>query len=93
MAQREAVRLQLRLEGRAERAGRDPRGAGDMVDLEHAVQMAKVEADGAAIAVTDIGFDTAGYAGAAAEGDHGGAGLTAPLEHRYHLVLVARKRD
>jgi hypothetical protein len=93
MAQREAVRLQLRFEGRSERPGSDSRGAGSTVDLEHAVKMAKIEADGAAVAVTDIGFDAAGHAGAAPEGNDRDAGAAGPFEDRCHLLLVARKRN
>src|SRR5919204_265639 len=55
--------------------------------------MAKIEADGAAVAVADVGFDAAGHARAAPEGNDRDAAVTGPFEDRCHLVLIARKRN
>jgi hypothetical protein len=87
--QRQAVRLQLRLQRRAQRARRDPRGPRGAVDLQHPVQVAKVDADHAAIAVAHIGLDPADHAGPAAERDRRDAGIAAPVQHRHQLVLAA----
>jgi hypothetical protein len=59
MAQGQAMRLQLRFQGRPERPGRDPRGAGDAIHLQHTCELAKVDRDSAAVAVADVGLDAA----------------------------------
>ena len=91
MPQRQAERLQLRLQRRAQRARRDPRGPRGTVDFQHPLQVAKVDADRAGIAVTHIGLDPADHAGATAERDRRRAGLAAPVQHRHQLVLAARE--
>ena len=70
----------------------DPRGPRGTVDLQHPRQVAKVDADHAAIAVPDIGLDPADHAGAAAERDRRYAGVAAPVQHRDQLVLTAGER-
>src|SRR5262245_10230219 len=92
MPEREAVRLQLRLEGRPERSGRDPRSTRDAIDLEHPAQVAEIDADGGAVAVTDVRLDAAGDARAAAKRNRGHRRLGRPFEDRPHLALVAWKR-
>ena len=86
------MRLQLRLQRRAKRAGRDSRGPRRTVDLPHALQVAKVDADRAAITVTDIGLDSANHAGTAAERNRRDTGAAAPVQHRDELVLAAGER-
>ena len=92
MPQRQAVRLQLRLQRRAQRARRDPRGPRGTVDLQHPLQVAKVDADHAAITVTHIGLDPADHARAATERDRRDTGITTPFQHRHQLALAARER-
>ena len=55
VADREAVRFQRRLDRRAANAALDARGAARAVHLEHAVEMAHVEADRAGVSVADAG--------------------------------------
>jgi hypothetical protein len=55
--------------------------------------MAKVDADGAMVALADVRLDAAGHARAAAEGDGGCAGAAAPFEDGRHVALVTRERD
>ena len=50
---------ELLLEARAARAGLDPRGARDVVDLEHPVEAPQVDRDRAGVAVPDRGLDPA----------------------------------
>ena len=54
VTEREAVRLQLLLERGAEHARLDLRGAGALVDLEHAAEPPEVEADSAHEPVADV---------------------------------------
>jgi hypothetical protein len=91
MPQGQAVRLQLRLQRWPERARRDSRGMRGTVDLQHSLQVLKVDADRAAITVTDVGLDAADHAGAAAERDRRGTGVAAPIQHRDELVLAPGK--
>ena len=91
MPQRQAVRLQLCLQSRAQRARRDPRGPRGTVDLQHPLQVAEVDADRAAITVTYIGLDPAGHTGATAERDRRDTRIAAPFQHRHQLALAARE--
>jgi hypothetical protein len=93
MPQRQPVRLQLGFESRAERAGGNPCGTGDLVDLQHPVEVAQIHADRPGVAVADVGLDPAGHARAAPERNGRDAGIAAPFEDSRHLALVARKRD
>src|SRR5207245_1554550 len=69
-AQRHPLLGELCLEPRAIRSGLDARRSRDVVDFEHAVQRAQVEAHRRAI---DARLDPADDARAAAVRDHGGA--------------------
>src|ERR1700740_1491443 len=92
MAQREPVRSQLRLQGRAQRPRPDPRRSRRTIHLEHPPDVSKIDADRAAVALADIGLDAADDARAAAERNRGCTDVTAPLQHRRQLALVARTR-
>jgi hypothetical protein len=83
MTQRQTVRLQLRLQRRAERAARDPRGQRGAVYLQHPGKAAKVDANRAAIAITHVGLDPADHTGAPAERDRRHTRAAAPLQHRH----------
>src|SRR5206468_1005539 len=76
--QRQAVRTQLILEGGAEDAGLDARGARSAVDLEHAVEMAEIDGHGAPVDIADPRFDTTHDARAAAVGNRRGARVGTP---------------
>ncbi len=93
VAERQPVRAQLRLECRALRPGRDPRGAGDGVDLEHAGQASHVDADRAAVPVTHVGLHAPDDARSAPVRDRRGTHVAAPLENREHVALVAWECD
>ncbi len=93
VAQRQAVLGQLALQHRAGRAGLDPRGARDRVDLEHTIERAQVERDRARITGRHVGRHTADDRCAAAVGDRGDALGRAPLEQLLDVALVARARD
>src|SRR5699024_9633032 len=78
MPQRVARRPQLVLEMRAERPRLDPRGPADLVELEHPVHRAHVEAHdpGAACAVARL--DPTDDGAAATEGDDDDASVPCP---------------
>ena len=61
-----------------------------LVDLEHPVEPAEVDRDGAGILARQPRLDPAADAGAAAVGDRGEPLVAAPREHRLDLRLVAR---
>ncbi len=92
MAQREAVRAQLALEGGAEDARLDAGCTRERVDLEHAIEPAEIDRDGAA--PPEIArLDTAHHARAAAVGDGREARARAPIEQRGDVGLAAREGD
>ena len=82
MPERETVRLQGGLEGRAEDAALDARGAAGAVDLQDLIEPLEIEADRAGEAVAHVRIDAADHARAAAERDHRGAGGAGPVEQR-----------
>ena len=88
-AQRQPVRAELLLEPRAGRAGLDPRGARDAVDLEHAIQPPQVDRDDARVPRAQAAVDAADHARAAAERHDRDVALAAPVEHRAQLLLRA----
>ena len=91
-AQRQPVLAELPLQLRPGRARLDPRRARAVVDLEHAVQRAQAQRDGAGVRAGPR-VDAADDARAAAGRDHGEVRAGRPLQHRAQLVLVARRRD
>jgi hypothetical protein len=93
VADGEPVRLQRRLDRRAQDAGLDARGAAGRVHLEHAVEPAQVEADGAGVAVAHRRLDAAHDRGAAPEGDDGDLGAARPVEHGGHVGLARGQGD
>ena len=95
VAEREAVRLQLLLERGAEHARFDLRGAGALVDVEHAAEPPEVEADSACEAVADIRLDAADHRGAAAVRDDGdpAARCTSRGSPRHPVRTRAARRD
>ena len=58
MPQREAVRLELFLQVRTEHTGLNPRSARRAVDIEHATEVAQVDADRPGVRIADVRFDT-----------------------------------
>ncbi len=93
VAEGESGRTKLVLERGAERPGLDSRGARYLVDLEHPVERAKVDAHGPGVVIADAGLDAADDAGPTAERDGREAGVRAPREHALHVGLVARMSD
>jgi hypothetical protein len=91
MPQRQAERLQLRLQRRAQSARRDPRRPRGTVDLQHPLQVAQVDADHAVIALTYIRLHPADHAGPTPERDRRDTGITAPFQHRHQLALATRE--
>ena len=86
------MRLQLRLQHRAERAARDPRRSRGTVNIQHPLKVAEIYADRAVVALAHIGLHTADHAGAATEWDRRDAGITAPFQYRHQFALAARER-
>ena len=93
VAQRQAVLAELSLEDRSGGAGLDPRGAGDLVDLEYPIERLEVDGDDALEAAVDDRLNAPDHARPAAERDHGGAGAERPLEHGLDVSLVTGAGD
>ena len=93
MPNRQAVRLQLRVERGTIDARLDPRRARDLVDLDDFVQMHQIDRHRAAITVTFGRLDAANHARAAAIWHRRNLGAVAPFEHANQFFLIARKRD
>src|SRR5580704_8705635 len=93
MPQGQPVRLQLRLQGRAEGAGLDAGGARGAVDLDDPPQMAQIEADRGLVAAVEACLDAADDAAAAAERDDCGLLAAGPVDDCGDLRLVARIGD
>ena len=88
MAQREPRLPELPLERGAERSRLDPCGAGDIVDLEHAPELAEIQRERAVVARPGVGCDAAHDRRASAVGDHRHPLARAPLEDALDVALV-----
>ena len=69
------------------------RRAARLIDLEHAIEPAQVEADGAGVGLADRRLDAADDRGAAAEGDDGDLRPARPLEHGRNVGFACRQGD
>ena len=82
---REAMRLQRRLDRWASDAGLDARGPTGAVDFEDTLEPTQIEADDARIAVANGRLDAPDDRGAASEGNDGDVRSARPVEHRAHV--------
>ncbi len=87
----EPVRLQRRLDRGPADPALDASGAARRVDLEHAVEMAQIEADRAGVAVAHMRLDAADDRGAAAERNDGDLRLARPIEHGGDVDFALRQ--
>ena len=86
VAQGEAVGSKLFLQGRAQNAGLDAGGAGNVVQFQHPVQPAQVDRYDAV--ATFGGFNAAHYGAATTVGDGGVAPSRAPIQEGDHVVFI-----
>ena len=93
VADRKAVRFQGRLDRRAANAALDARGAARAVHLEHAVEMAHVEADRSLVSVADDRLDAADHRGAGAERHDRDLRPARPIEHGFDVGFGLGQRD
>ena len=93
MSNRQAVRLQLRVERGTIHARLNPRGARDLIDLDDFVQMHQIDRHRTAITVAVGRLDAADHARAAAVRHRRNIRAVAPFEHADQFFLIARKRD
>ena len=97
VSQREPVRAEGILERRAEYTRLDSRGARGAVDLDHAIERRRIEADCSRIVITEFAvsiecadprLDASHHARTSAVWDGGNVARAAPVEHGCHLGLV-----
>ena len=89
----EAVRFQRRLDRRSPDAALDSRRPARLVDLEHPVQAAHIEAHRAGIGAADRRLDAADDRGAGAERNNGDLGAARPVEHVGDIGFVLGQGD
>lgn len=82
------MRLELRFQLRAQRAGLDAGGAAGGVHLQYAVKALHVQRHGRCITAAHSGFHAAAHAGATAIRDHGHVVARGPIQDVDHGLLV-----
>ena len=87
------MRLQRRLDRRAQDAGLDARGAANRVHFEHAVQAPHVEADGARITIADDRLDASHHRRTGAKGNDGDSCAARPVEQCGNVSFRLGQRD
>ena len=83
--QREPRRLELGLQRRPEDAALNAGRARGAVDLQHLVQAAEVDGQGAGVGVADGGLDAAHHGGACAVGNRREPSVARPVEQRHDV--------
>src|SRR5258708_25698930 len=93
MADRQSVRLELRVERRAVHPGLDPRCARNFVNFENFVEMHEIYRDRPAITIVVGRLDSSDYARSAAVRYRNQPRTIAPFEDPNQIMFITRERD